>query len=179
MTMSNYRTIELRRNKTGIFIMRITIYPGDQFSGVRKFLGLKTGSERTALRRARMVWHALLALGHYTQGVVRVTHLSGEPGYVEWDSADCLYCANGVSICIRTDEAREDSCLIVRVPGCGKKNGLTLLLYGWRDDAVAQEDARTLAHCLRNCAKEWQSPATRGERVKGKRAGKKRAVFDT
>ncbi len=128
---------------------------GEQFCGVKKFLGLKTGSEHTALRRARMVWQALLVLGHYTPGRVRVTHLSGEPGYVEWDSAECSYCADEVRICLGTDEEGKESCLTVRVPVGSKKDGLTLFLYGWSDDAVAQEDAQTLAHCLRNCAKEW------------------------
>ena len=53
--MSIYRSIELRKNTSGSYKVRLTIDRGSKFCGARKSLGLGTHQEDCALRRAYLM----------------------------------------------------------------------------------------------------------------------------
>ena len=89
--MSIYRSIELRKNTSGSYKVRLTIDRGSKFCGARKSLGLGTHQEDCALRRAYLMRCLLFHMGWFPGGKIAVRN-SAECGIKEvvWDSMDCI-----------------------------------------------------------------------------------------
>lgn len=85
--MSIYRSIELRKNTSGSYKVRLTIDRGSKFCGARKSLGLGTHREDCALRRAYLMRCLLFHMGWFPGGKIAVRN-SAECGIkdVVWDS---------------------------------------------------------------------------------------------
>ena len=88
--MSIYRSIELRKNTSGSYKVRLTIDRGSKFCGARKSLGLGTHREDCALRRAYLMRCLLFHMGWFPGGKIAVRN-SAECGIkdVVWDSMEC------------------------------------------------------------------------------------------
>lgn len=70
--MSIYRSIELRKNTSGSYKVRLTIDRGSKFCGARKSLGLGTHREDCALRRAYLMRCLLFHMGWFPGGKIAV-----------------------------------------------------------------------------------------------------------
>ena len=89
--MSIYRSIELRKNTSGSYKVRLTIDRGSKFCGARKSLGL--GTHRGGLRPKTCLPDAmplLFHMGWFPGGKIAVRN-SAECGIkdVVWDSMEC------------------------------------------------------------------------------------------
>ena len=84
------RSIELRKNTSGSYKVRLTIDRGSKFCGARKSLGLGTHREDCALRRAYLMRCLLFHMGWFPGGKIAVRN-SAECGIkdVVWDSMEC------------------------------------------------------------------------------------------
>ena len=125
--MSIYRSIELRKNTSGSYKVRLTIDRGSKFCGARKSLGLGTHREDCALRRAYLMRCLLFHMGWFPGGKI-----AGRGGRMAADET--------MAIWFQTNEE-------------GKVQCLRLLISGWRKDDRA-DDLRVLIQGMRHCASE-------------------------
>lgn len=95
--MSIYRSIELRKNTSGSYKVRLTIDRGSKFCGARKSLGLGTHQEDCALRRAYLMRCLLFHMGWFPGGKIAVRN-SAECGIKEvcgtaWTASEIPECS--------------------------------------------------------------------------------------
>ena len=78
--MSLSRSIELRKNTSGSYKVRLTIDRGNKYCGARKSLGLGTHQEECALRRAYLIRCLLFHMGWFPGGKIAVKRQPGKDG---------------------------------------------------------------------------------------------------
>ena len=154
--MSIYRSIELRKNTSGSYKVRLTIDRGSKFCGARKSLGLGTHQEDCALRRAYLMRCLLFHMGWFPGGKIAVRN-SAECGIKEvvWDSMDCIGDSGMFRLTGRGCRVATDETMVIwfQTNGDEAVQCLRLLISGWRIDDRAG-DLRVLIQGLQHCASE-------------------------
>ena len=154
--MSIYRSIELRKNTSGSYKVRLTIDRGSKFCGARKSLGLGTHREDCALRRAYLMRCLLFHMGWFPGGKIAVRN-SAECGIkdVVWDSMECSEDSGMFKLAGRGGRMAADETMAIwfQTNEDGKVQCLRLLISGWRKDDRA-DDLRVLIQGMRHCALE-------------------------
>lgn len=154
--MSIYRSIELRKNSSGSYKVRLTIDRGSKFCGARKSLGLGTHREDCALRRAYLMRCLLFRMGWFPGGKIAVRN-SAECGIKEivWDSMEFtgdsgMFKLSGKGGRVAADEIMD---IWFQTNGEEKVQRLRLFISGWRKDDRAG-DLRVLLQGMQHCASE-------------------------
>ncbi len=106
-----------------------------------------------------MVWIALVALGHYGKGRVRLTHLTADPGYADWDSGAVRVTGGVWQVALPSEQRQCALNLRVRDAGNPSAAPVNMRFYGANAEALEQ-DARILMQCLQRCAAEWDGNIT-------------------
>lgn len=152
--MSNCRSIELRKNLSGSYKARLTIYRGSKFCGARKSLGLGTHREECALRRVCLMRCLLFHLGWFPGGRIAVKRLAGK-GVKEtfWASMDCPLHSGMFRLSGRGSRQAEDETLVLWYEVNGEARCLRVHISGWRREDRAG-DLRVLIQGLQHCATE-------------------------
>lgn len=154
--MSNYRSIELRKNTSGSYKVRLTIDRGSKFCGARKSLGLGTHREDCALRRTYLMRCLLFQMGWFPGGKIAVRN-SSEWGMKElvWDSMESSGDSGRFRLAGRGCRMAGDETMSIwfQTNGEEKVRCLRVLISGWRMDDRAG-DLRILIQGLQHCASE-------------------------
>lgn len=152
--MSIPRSVELRRNTSGSYKVRLTVSRGSRFCGARKSLGLGTRDEACALRRACLMQGVLFHLGWIPCGRAVVKHYSGNVKKVQlWSIAERPL--GPESLQVGGDDLEAEGRVIVWYQMMGEEliRCRRLRVAGW-DAADYLEDLRVLTQGLQNCAVE-------------------------
>lgn len=161
--MSIYRSIELRKNTSGSYKVRLTIDRGSKFCGARKSLGLGTHREECALRRAYLMRGLLFHMGWFPGGKIAVKGSSAcGMKKVFWDSMEYPENYGIFRLTGRGCRMTKDETVIVRFQANGDEEVkcLRLLISGWRMNDRA-DDLRILIQGLQHCASEQRQPSCR------------------
>lgn len=154
--MSNCRSIELRKNTSGSYKVRLTIDRGSKFCGARKSLGLGTRQEDCALRRAYLMRCLLFHMGWFPGGRIAVRS-SAEYGIknVVWDSMECTGDFRMFSLTDRGCHMAPNETMVVWFQANGEEEVRChrLLISGWRMNDRAG-DLKILIQGLQHCATE-------------------------
>lgn len=154
--MSIYRSIELRKNSSGSYKVRLTIDRGSKFCGARKSLGLGTHREDCALRRVYLMRCLLFRMGWFPGGKIAVRN-SAERGLkkIVWDSMEFTENSGMFKLSGKGGRMAADEIMVVwfQTNGEEKVQCLRLLISGWRKDDRAG-DLRILLQGLQHCAAE-------------------------
>lgn len=154
--MSIYRSIELRKNISGSYKVRLTIDRGSKFSGARKSLGLGTHREDCALRRAYLMRCLLFRMGWFPGGRIAVRS-SADCGIKEvlWDSMEYPENYGMFSLTGRGCGVAKDETMVIRFQTNEDEEVkcLRLLIAGWRMNDRAG-DLKILLQGLQHCASE-------------------------
>lgn len=154
--MSIYRSIELRKNVSGSYKVRLTIDRGSKFCGARKSLGLGTRLEECALRRVYLMRCLLFRMGWFPGGKIAVRS-AADCGIKEvlWDSMEFpenygIFRLTGSGCSMAKDES-----MIIWFQTNEDENVkcLRLLISGWRMNDRAG-DLKVLFQGLQHCASE-------------------------
>lgn len=154
--MSIKRSIELRKNTSGSYKVRLTIDRGSKFCGARKSLGLGTRREDCALRRAYLMRCLLFHMGWFPGGKISVKNSADCDGKEAfWDSMECTGDYGMFRLPGRGRRVDKDETVVVwfQVHGNEAVQCRRLLISGWRMDDRAG-DLRILIQGLQHCASE-------------------------
>lgn len=153
--MPNYRSIELRRNTSGSYKVRLTIDRGSKFCGARKSLGLGTHQEDCALRRTYLMRCLLFRMGWFPGGKIAVRN-SAECSMKEivWESME-LTDSGMFTLAGRGCRVSRDETMVVWFQANGNEEVQyrQLLISGWKMDD-REGDLKVLIQGLQHCASE-------------------------
>lgn len=154
--MSIYRSIELRKNTSGSYKVRLTIDRGSKFCGARKSLGLGTHQEDCALRRASLMRYLLFHMGWFPGGKITVKG-PADCGTKEifWDSMEYPVNSRMFRLTGKGCRMAGDETMFIwfQTNGDEKVRCLRLLISGWRLND-REGDLRVLIQGLQHCASE-------------------------
>lgn len=154
--MSNCRSIELRKNASGSYKVRLTIDRGSKYCGARKSLGLGTRQEECALRRAFLMRCLLFRMGWFPGGRIAVKRLSGDEGErTFWDGVDQPFHEGVVKMGDRRGRTDREETMVVwyQVNGDEDIRCHRLRISGWKTDEQ-RGDLKILTQGLQHCATE-------------------------
>lgn len=165
--MSITRSIELRKNISGSYKIRLTINRGNRFCGARKSLGLGTRQEECALKRAYLMRCVLSRMGWFPGGRTAVRQLKDrkKKEIVVWDAVNQPSGGLPVRINVCKDISFERTVVIwYQVNGGDQVRRLELPVDGWTSDDP-EGDLRILMQGLQHCATEQRQLPCRILRV--------------
>lgn len=154
--MSIYRSIELRKNTSGSYKVRLTIDRGSKFCGARKSLGLGTHREDCALRRAYLMRCLLFQMGWFPGGKIAVRNSAeGDARKMVWDSMESPEAAGMFRLTGRGCRMAGNETMVVWFQANGNEQVQCrrLLISGWRM-SDRQDDLKVLIQGLQHCASE-------------------------
>lgn len=154
--MSIYRSIELRKNISGSYKVRLTIDRGSKFCGARKSLGLGTHREDCALRRAYLMRCLLFRMGWFPGGKIAVKS-SSDCGTKEvlWESMEYPENYGLFRLTGKGGGVTKDESMVIRFQTNEdeREKCHRLLISGWRMNDRAG-DLKILFQGLQHCATE-------------------------
>lgn len=154
--MSISRSIELRKNTSGSYKVRLTIDRGNKYCGARKSLGLGTHHEECALRRAYLIRCLLFHMGWFPGGKIAVKRQSGKDGKrIFWSGVERSQDQEILRIGGRKGRLDEGGTMMIwyQVNGHGEIRCHRLRISGWKTDDQ-EGDLKVLTHGLQHCATE-------------------------
>ena len=154
--MSLSRSIELRKNTSGSYKVRLTIDRGNKYCGARKSLGLGTRQEECALRRAYLIRCLLFHMGWFPGGKIAVKRQPGKDGKrIFWSGVEHSQYDEILKIGRRGGHLKEGGTMMIwyQVNGDEVVRCHRLRISGWKTNH-REGDLKVLTHGLQHCATE-------------------------